>query len=498
MKNNFRIFSICILLFFLGAKQITAQSITIENDYLLQNLILSVDGGFTYGFTDYKSSSLGPVVRASIEYYPLIIRNARLGLKVFGGGLAINFSDSRNLISSNDGLREIPKEIVTDAIQIGAGLSFGYAFGDHLIPSITVGGSYLNFSPKDSDGKVRPFNKQEVYDKSIIVFTLEGELKIKLTERISISTLLSYYPTSTDYLEDVSAATNNDTYLTGMVGLSYAFDGNFDADEDGVSNKNDLCPNTPIGVKVDQFGCPIDSDSDGIADYLDKCINTPLNVVVDSNGCPFDTDMDGVPDYLDKCSETPENLVVDAMGCPADSDKDGVPDYIDKCDNTPQGIEIDEFGCPNDSDKDGVPDYLDKCPDTPTNLKVDSSGCSIEDIDKETFYQFNLRGDDTFAGSSYNLNDAVKLILNEIAFYIQNQLGSKWRIEGHMDSQGAVYSIKKLSYERARAVYDYLVVQGVSADQLEVYGLGDSFPIDNNNTIEGRSANRRIIIIRED
>ena len=49
--------------------------------------------------------------------------------------------------------REIPKEIVTDAIQIGAGLSFGYAFGDYLIPSITVGGSYLNFSPKDSDGK---------------------------------------------------------------------------------------------------------------------------------------------------------------------------------------------------------------------------------------------------------------------------------------------------------------------------------------------------------
>ena len=153
---------------------------------------------------------------------------------------------------------------------------------------------------------------------------------------------------------------------------------------------------------------------------------------------------------------------------------------------------------PTDSDKDGVPDYLDKCPDTPTNLKVDSSGCSKKDIDKETFYQFNLRGDDTFDGSSYNLNDAAKLILNEIAFYMQNQVGSKWRIEGHMDSQGAVYSIKKLSYERAKAVYDYLVVQGVSADQLEIYGLGDSFPIANNNTTEGRSANRRIIIIRED
>jgi len=88
--------------------------------------------------------------------------------------------------------------------------------------------------------------------------------------------------------------------------------------------------------------------------------------------------------------------------------------------------------------------------------------------------------------------------LNEIAFYIQNQIGSKWRIEGHMDSQGAVYSIKKISYDRAKTVFDYLVSQGVSPTQLEVYGLGDSFPIGNNNTVEGRSANRRIMIIRED
>ena len=67
-----------------------------------------------------------------------------------------------------------------------------------------------------------------------------------------------------------------------------------------------------------------------------------------------------------------------------------------------------------------------------------------------------------------------------------------------MDSQGAVYSIKKLSYDRAKSVYDYLVTLGVSPNQLEVYGLGDSFPIGNNNTYEGRNANRRIMIIRED
>jgi outer membrane protein OmpA-like peptidoglycan-associated protein len=67
-----------------------------------------------------------------------------------------------------------------------------------------------------------------------------------------------------------------------------------------------------------------------------------------------------------------------------------------------------------------------------------------------------------------------------------------------MDSQGSAYTIKKLSYDRAKVVFDYLVSQGVDANQLEVYGLGDSFPIGNNDTAEGRNANRRIMIIRED
>ena len=38
-------------------------------------------------------------------------------------------------------------------------------------------------------------------------------------------------------------------------------------------------PVTPIGLKVDEFGCPLDSDSDGVPDYLDKCNNTPKNIL---------------------------------------------------------------------------------------------------------------------------------------------------------------------------------------------------------------------------
>lgn len=496
MPNTVKIFFVCFFISLAPIRNSYSQTNSTQNDFLLQNFILSLDGGISYGFSDYKNSSISPSVRGSFEYYPVIIQNARFGIKAYAGGLKLKFDDERNSISSNDGTREIPNEIITDAIQAGAGFCIGYVMGNNIIPSITVGGTFLEFSPKDSDGKVRPLNKQNFYVKNVFFLILESELKVKVSEQLSLNAVLSYYPTSTDYLEDVSVSSSNDTYLTGMVGLSYAFKSNSDSDNDGIPDSYDQCPNTPEDVIVDEFGCPLDTDNDGVADYLDKCSLTPINVKVDSMGCPMDTDKDRIPDYLDKCPDTSPGYEVDEFGCPFDSDNDGVPDHLDRCFNTSVGISVDSVGCPIDTDKDGVPDYLDKCPGTPLNAKIDSLGCPDETV--ETFYQFNLRGEDTFSNSSANLKESAKLILNEIAFYLQNQLNSKWRIEGHMDSQGSVYTIKKLSYDRAKTVFDYLVSQGVNANQLEVYGLGDSFPIGNNNTVEGRNANRRIMIIRED
>jgi len=194
----------------------------------------------------------------------------------------------------------------------------------------------------------------------------------------------------------------------------------------------------------------------------------------------------------------------DDDGCPdLDNDGDGILDINDKCTNEAEDYDgfQDEDGCPDlDNDMDGVLDINDKCADEKEtkNNYLDDDGCPDTAPDEEVIYQFNLRGEDTFINNSSNLQDAAKLVLNEISFYIQNQIGSKWRIEGHMDSQGSVYTIKKQSYDRAKTVFDYLVSQGVNTNQLEVYGLGDSFPIGNNNTAEGRNSNRRIMIIRED
>jgi OOP family OmpA-OmpF porin len=88
-----------------------------------------------------------------------------------------------------------------------------------------------------------------------------------------------------------------------------------DADNDGVIDTADRCPDTPQGVSVDSKGCPLDSDDDGVPDYKDKCPKTPSAVSVDSNGCPSDSDRDGVSDNRDRCPDTPKGAPVNDQGC---------------------------------------------------------------------------------------------------------------------------------------------------------------------------------------
>src|SRR5213596_832551 len=169
------------------------------------------------------------------------------------------------------------------------------------------------------------------------------------------------------------------THYVGTAGLSVFHLGtpSKDSDHDGVSDKEDACPDTPAGAAVDSKGCPIDSDRDGVYDGIDKCPGTPAGAHVDATGCPVESDGDGVPDGVDQCPNTPAGVTVDAAGCPLDSDKDGVPDGIDKCPNTPVGAMVDANGCPLDTDLDGVPDGIDKCPDTPPGTRVDANGCPL-------------------------------------------------------------------------------------------------------------------------
>ena len=64
-----------------------------------------------------------------------------------------------------------------------------------------------------------------------------------------------------------------------------------DQDMDGIFDRLDECPDTPIGVEVDSVGCPLDMDGDGVPDFMDDEPNTPPGSIVDDRGVQLSADV---------------------------------------------------------------------------------------------------------------------------------------------------------------------------------------------------------------
>ena len=147
------------------------------------------------------------------------------------------------------------------------------------------------------------------------------------------------------------------------------FNGCPDRDGDKIIDKEDNCPDDPGLAEFN--GCP-DRDGDKIIDKEDDCPDVPGIALF--NGCP-DTDGDGLKDEDDLCPEVPGPI--ENQGCP-DTDNDGIFDYLDEC-PTEAGPE-ENRGCPwPDTDGDGLLDKDDKCPYNAGPAKND--GCPYKDTD---------------------------------------------------------------------------------------------------------------------
>jgi len=279
-----------------------------------------------------------------------------------------------------------------------------------------------------------------------------------------------------------------------------------DRDEDGIPDYRDDCPSVH-GLAIFK-GCP-DSDEDGVSDSNDECPNEPGSIA--NNGCPegksgennqngndqgndemttdddvisiSDQDGDGVADSDDRCPSTPGSI--SAKGCP-DADNDGVSDYDDKCPNKP-GLRA-MNGCP-DSDNDGIDDSRDKCPNTPGS--VAANGCpGISDADLSTL-ETAMRAVSFDTGKA-TLKPSSYPILNQIANIMERYPNYNLTIEGHTDNVGSAVNNQLLSERRARSCYEYLQRKGISTTRMNYAGYGEVSPIAGNDTLSGRSLNRRV------
>ncbi|WP_183575387.1 OmpA family protein [Mucilaginibacter sp. X5P1] len=147
-----------------------------------------------------------------------------------------------------------------------------------------------------------------------------------------------------------------------------------------------------------------------------------------------------------------------------------------------------------DSDGDGVSDQFDKCPNTPAGSVVDGSGCVIvfpkdttkkDSVKAAPYSNIQFEFDSSvLRTSSYPVLDATSADLRAT--------GKTLTVAGYASSEGTAAHNLRLSKDRANSVKTYLVNSGVDAKHLKIKAFGETHPIADNSTEEGRVANRRV------
>jgi outer membrane protein OmpA-like peptidoglycan-associated protein len=100
-----------------------------------------------------------------------------------------------------------------------------------------------------------------------------------------------------------------------------------------------------------------------------------------------------------------------------------------------------------------------------------------------------------FDTARYTLKPGTQISLAKVSGILQAYPGLKVQVEGYTDSVGSDDYNQKLSENRANAVRDFLITQGVQAANITAAGYGKTKPVADNSTSSGRAQNRRVNLV---
>lgn len=337
----------------------------------------------------------------------------------------------------------------------------------------------------------------------------------------------------------------NDSWWTFGIGLAYSKDGcSKDSDGDGITD----CDEEELGLNPEKS----DTDSDGLSDgdEMNKYNTDPKNpdsdndklndgeevLTYSTNPLSADSDKDSLADFEEVITYKTDPLNPDTDGDtlsdgdevnkyktdPKISDTDGDtltdPTEINetktdptKADTDADGLgdnqEINTFNTdPLNPDTDGekLLDGEEVIQHNTDPHKVDTDGGGLDDfleiqlnkdpldpsddvasIDLEIQFGFNSKTlSEVAVMKLYGILPKAKEILRETEASIE--------IQGHSDNSGSDAANQKISEARAKAVYDWLIANGLDQSRLRYKGYGKEKPRYSNSTQEGRDKNRRI------
>ena len=136
-----------------------------------------------------------------------------------------------------------------------------------------------------------------------------------------------------------------------------------------------------------------------------------------------------------------------------------------------------------------IGNYMDR---QEASLRHDLAGTGVSVTRIGDNITLNMPGSITFKSDSAELDPSFFKVLNSVNLVLKKYNKTVVEVAGHTDSTGAPEYNQKLSERRANAVAQYLESQGLASNRVVTVGAGETRPVADNSTPQGRQANRRV------
>jgi OOP family OmpA-OmpF porin len=275
-----------------------------------------------------------------------------------------------------------------------------------------------------------------------------------------------------------------------------------DDDNDGVINYLDEEDNTEIGALVDNKGRSlknIDSDGDGINDFYDECPNEKGEQV--NNGCPEKSTTNIANNQNNNNSNNTTNN--NSNNTSTNPNNNTSNPNNNNVNNTSNNNSNNTTTNPNNNTSNPNNNNSNNTSTNPNNNNSNqNTGSNAQNNPEYIDYKNSTSGmtsvtDLHFGQWQSGFLPQEYAVISEIITLLKSNSAKKIVIVGHADNGGEYSKKMEISKKRAEAVKNYLVAAGVSADKIETKYVGDLEPKYLNNTVTGKSLNRRAEIFIE-
>lgn len=125
-------------------------------------------------------------------------------------------------------------------------------------------------------------------------------------------------------------------------------------------------------------------------------------------------------------------------------------------------------------------------------IEEEIPGAEVERVDDGIVVTFDEGSGVYFATDKYNINNASQETLNKLIGVFKEYPDTNILVVGHTDSVGSEDYNMTLSKNRAYAVTNYIKSNGIDGSRLNTNWFGETQPMHDNSTAEGRAKNRRV------